>query len=71
MAPPTTMPRLRVLSNWLGPRAPEAEGAPISHRDIHCAPTRWVLAFFPEVLNFSSNVPKYRSFGGWGYEYIF
>ena len=43
----------------------------ISLGDIHCAPTRWVLAFFPEFLNFSSNAPKYRSLGGGGYVYTF
>ena len=38
----------------------------ISLGDIHCAPTRWVLAFFLDFFNFSSDVPKYRSLGGGG-----
>ena len=38
----------------------------ISLGDIHCAPTRWVLAFFPEFLNFLSDAPKHCSLGGGG-----
>ena len=30
---------------------------------ISRGPTRWVLAFFTEFLNLSSDAPKYRSFG--------
>ena len=35
----------------------------ISLGDIQSAPTRWVLAFFPGFLNFSSDAPKYRALG--------
>ena len=41
----------------------------ISLWDMHCAPTRWVLAFSPGVFNFSSDVPKYRSLGGYMYTF--
>ena len=36
----------------------------ISLRDIPCAPSRWVLAFSPGFLNFSSDAPKYRTLAG-------
>ena len=37
---------------------------------IQNVPTRWVLAFSPSFLNFPSDAPKYRSFGG-VYVYLF
>ena len=43
----------------------------ISLGDIHCAPTGF-WHFLREFLNISSDVPKYRSFGGGGgYVYTF
>ena len=36
----------------------------ISLGDVHSAPTRWVLALFLGFVNFWSNAPKFRPFGG-------
>ena len=38
----------------------------ISHEDIRCVPTRWVLALFLAFVNFWSNAPKFRPVVGGG-----
>ena len=39
---------------------------PWTPRHSHSAPTRWVLALFLGFVNFWSNAPKFRPFGGGG-----